>query len=296
MTNGQRADRISLLQAGIIKYLGAFQFAPWNVLKRNIDSLYVTHFNEPPDERLEYKVLYPLLRAGMIETARRPQTGKLVYCLGPEMIIELEDNRAVEIIPAKNVCRITDRVNIKNHRNTTIARQHDSLTLLKRIPPLYTIITHWQMSETEVHFIYERFEKNHFKYARDKSLPNIYTSQDKIYSNRYIRIKNGMLYLIPETEDNIDGDNISLCYLEILKERFLFVFDEDKKELTCWDFHSILPFIVCRALILCDPLILTGGGLNNNEKITIGNVTNGHVNELKRIFGEISVYVEAKND
>jgi hypothetical protein len=287
-----QANQISSLRAGIIKYLEASQFASWNVLKRNIGGLYTTLFDESsPGENLEYKILYPLLRAGVIETARRPETGKLVYCLGPHSIIETEDNYAIEVIPAKNLCRKIDRPQMNNYRNNKAGRK-DSLTLLKAIPSLRTVITHWAASETEVYYIYERFEKNHFKTARDRSLPNIYTNRDKIYSNKYIRIENGMLHLIPEIQDNIDGFNIAHCYLEIIKRHLHFTFNRNNKELICRTFHSMLPIIICRALILCDPPVLLDGRIYGNGNMTINNITEDHVKELIRIFGETSVEVK----
>jgi hypothetical protein len=294
--NSGQADQISSLQIGIIKYLDASQFASWNILGRSIGSLYITLFDESsPSENLEYKVLYPLLRIGVIETARRPETGKLVYCLGPHSIIEIEDNHAhaIEVIPAKNLCRKIDQSKMNNYGNNK-ASWKDSLTLLKVIPSLQTVITHWETSETEVYYIYEKFEKNHFKTARDTSLPNIYTNRDKIYSNKYIKIENGMLYLIPEIQDNIDGFNIAHCYLEIIKRHLHFTFNRNTKELICWTFHSMLPIIICRALILCDPLVLLDGRLYSNGNMTINNITDDHVKELIRIFGETAV--EVKDD
>jgi hypothetical protein len=256
---------MSFLKEGIVKYLTASQFASWNILKKNINGLYLSLYGNGVDvpENLEYKVLYPLLRAGIIETARRPASDKLVYCLGPEIIY--------------------NKIN-----------QNDSLKLLKNIPSLVTIITHWQKSETQVYFIYERFDKNHFKTARDTSLPQIYTNKDRVYSNRYIRIENGALCLIPEMEDNIDGFNIACCYLKSLKGLPFFTFNINTKTLTCLCFHSILPVVICRALILCDPTVLSGDMFNNNGKaVIINNVSKDHVKELKRIFGENTV--EEKN-
>jgi hypothetical protein len=287
--DGKQADKIPSLQAGIVKYLNAVQFASWNVLKKNIDNLYAISFDESsPIENLEYKVLYPLLRSGIIETARRPETDKLVYCLGSEVIIEMENNQAIEIIPIQNICRVIEHIQEKNPKKNKVKKE-DSLLLLRSMPSLHAVITHWKNSTTEVYFIYERFESNHFKYAQDSSLPNIYTNQDKIYSNRYIRTENKSLYLIPEIEDNIDSLNIALCYLEIIKKHSHFAFNENDKELTCWTFHRMLPFVICRALILCDPMMLIDSRMYNNGTVIIRNITNDHIKELKRIFGDTAV-------
>ncbi len=284
-------DDIHLLQEGIIKYLNIVQYASWNILRKNINSLYLSFSNcetIADETNLEYKVLYPLLRCGILETARCLETDKLVYCLGPEILIETEDNRVIEIIPPKNICRITEKLESEKHLNNKI-NMNNSLNLLKSIPSLYAVITHWQKSETEVHYIYDKFNKNPFLTARDTSLPNIYTSRDKVYSNRYIRVNDGTLYRIPEIEDNIDGINIALCYLEVIKGYSLFIFNQNKKELNCRIFSTMLPFLICRALILCDSMILIDERTHSNRPISIQNVTVNHISELKRIFGEKSV-------
>jgi hypothetical protein len=269
------------------------------MLKKNTYNLFATFYGDEKQlpDNLEYKVILPLLRSGIIETARRPKTDKLVYCLCPHLIIGLDNDHTLEINPQKNLYHEIEPTEIKKYKGNKV-HQKDSLTLLKSIPALHDIITHWQKSETKVHYIYERFKMNHFMTARDTSLPNIYTSQDKIYSNKYIRIENGMLYLIPEIKDNIDGFNIAHCYINTIKKtnerQQHFTFIRNSKELVCWTFHSMLPIVVCRALILCDPLTLIDDRLYNNETMKIKNVAYDHVKELKRIFGEIAV--EEKND
>jgi hypothetical protein len=265
LSNTSPPDQLFALREGILEYLDASQFASWNILKKNINSLYITLYeNEKgiPDN-LEYKVLYPLLKTGRIETARRPETGKLVYCGCPQTAKHPNEN------------------------------SKSSLVVLKKIPSFYTVITHWQKSETEVHYIYEQFDKkNHFKTARDTSQPHIYTSRDRVYSNKYIRLGDGSLYRIPEIEENIDGLNIACCYLESIKGHSHFTFNETSQELSSWIFHTMLPIVVCRALILCDPMVLVDGRVYNNGKMIIRQITNDHITELKRIFGESAVEVK----
>lgn len=295
MSNILSLDQLFTLQAGIVKYLGASKFASWNILKKNINNLYAALYGNETDipYNLEYKVLYPLLRTGRIETARRPETDKLVYCLGPYSIIETKDNPIIEIDPAKNSCRVIDRQQMENYKQGTINRD-TCFGLLKSIPSLNSIISHWYKSESEVYFIYERFapKGNHFLRARDASLPNIYTSRDKAYSNKYLRIENGTLYRIPEIEDNIDGLNIACCYLESIKGHSHFTFNETGQELSSWTFHAMLPIVVCRALILCDPMVLVDDKAYNSSKMIIRKITNEHIAELKRIFGESAVEVK----
>jgi hypothetical protein len=297
LSNTLPPNQLFTLQEGIVKYLDASKFASWNILKKNINSLYVTLCGNGTDipDSLEYKVLHPLLRTGIIETARRPETDKLVYCLGPYSIIETKDNPIIEIDPAKNSCRVIDRQQIDNYKQDTINRDA-CFGLLKSIPSLNSIISHWYKSEAEVYFIYERFAANgnHFLTARDVLLPNIYTSRDKVYANKYLRIENGTLYRIPEIEDNVDGFNIACCYLESIKRHFHFTFNETSKELSSWTFHTMLPVVVCRALILCDPMVLVDGRVYNYGEIIIRQISNDHITELKRIFGESAV--EIKHD
>jgi hypothetical protein len=264
LSNTLPPDQLFALREGIVKYLDASQFASWNILKKNINSLYITLYGNEKDipDSLEYKVLYPLLRTGIIETARRPETGKLVYCRCPQTAKYPDENSRF------------------------------SLMVLKKIPSFYTVITHWLKSETEIHYIYEHFDKkNHFKTACDTSRPNIYTSRDRVYSNKYIRLENGSLYLIPEVEDNIDAFNIAHCYLESIKRHSHFTFNETSQELSSWTFHTTLPVVVCRALILCDPKVLVDDRVYSNGKIIIRQITNDHITELKRILGESAVEV-----
>jgi len=295
--NNKSVNIVSSLQEGIVKYLLAVQFASWNILKRNIVNLYITFFGEElsPFSGIEYKVIYPLLKSGVIEVARRPQSDKLVYCLGPDLFIETENNLRIEIIPCKNICRIIEVAGLVEPTKSCKVIQGNPLAILASIPSMHSIVTHWEESKTEMQYIYDRFNSdNHFLSATDTSIPNIYTRTDRVYSNRYIRIeKSGILYRIPAIEDNIDGLNIAYNYLMIIRGRPLFIFDYDKRELTCKDFSN-LPFLLCRALILCDPTILEDGRVNKGGSIKVNNITSKHVLELKRIFGNKSV--EAKNE
>ena len=299
--NSEQINKIKLLQLNILKYLSIVQYASWSVLKNNIKNLYATFSNDEsmPDDNLEYNILYPLLRIGIIETARRPESDKLVYCLGPRLIIETEGKNLIEINPTENICREVDYEQIENYDKNIVVKQMDSLLLLKSIPTLRKIITHWDESEVEMRYIYDKFKKNHFESANgNTSHPNIYTRKTEIYSYKYIRIENETLYIIPDKEENMDADNIALSYLEVINNgKRHFLFSKNKNELTCNTFHTILPFIICRALILCDPMILTnrdGEIYSNTYKPVIKNVTIDHIKELKRIFGEKAV--EVKND
>jgi hypothetical protein len=265
LNNTLQPDQLVSLQKRIIKYLNASQFASWKILKKNINSLYITLYGNETNipDNLEYKVLHPLLRAGRIEAARRPETDRLVYCGCPETTNPPDQNNKF------------------------------SLRLLKKIPSLHAVITHWQKSETTVHYIYERFDKgSHFKTAVDTSPPNMYTSRDKVYSNKYIRLEHGTLYLIPEIEDNLDAINIAHCYLESIKGKPHFVFNAGNNELSCRTFHTMLPVVVCRSLILCDPRVLEDDRFYNNDRIVIRQITGDHIKELKRIFGENAVGVK----
>ena len=274
----------NLIQNDIVKYLNACQFASWNNLKKNIQNLYIYYSDDEAeiDDNIEYKILFPLLRTGVIETARRPETNKLVYCLGEPVIISNEENKYIKLNPKNNECNI---INDIRNENGVIGTK-EALKLIKCIPSLKEIIIKWKKSETEVHYIYDKFNKNHYLFARDVGNPNIYTSRDKIYSNKYIRTETGNLYMIPEIEDNIDGVNIALSYLETINRRLHFKYDKNNKTLICFTFHTILPFILCRALILCDPMILIDGRAYERGYIQVNNVEDDHVKELKRIFGE----------
>jgi hypothetical protein len=53
----------------------------------------------------------------------------------------------------------------------------------------------------------------------------------------------------------------------------------------------MLPFVICRALILCDPMILLNDNIYEN-KVIIGNISKNHIFELRRIFGENAVRKE----
>lgn len=286
LNNAEALKTANLIQNDIVRYLGACQFASWNNLKKNIYNLYTYYSGEETEniDNVEYKTLFPLLRAGIIESARRPENNKLVYCLGHEVIIRNEEI-CIEINPKNNEYKIIDNNNSKNR----IIGVKESLELIKSIPSLNEIITNWKESDTEVHYIYDRFNKNHYLYARDVNCPNLYTNRDRIYSNKYIRIGNGNLYLIPEIEENIDGVNIALCYLQTINHRLHFKYDKSKRTLTCFTFHTILPFILCRVLILCDPMILIDGRIYESGHIHIKNITDDHVKELKRIFGNNSL-------
>jgi len=274
-------DIITSLQGTIAKYLSVVQFASWHVLKRNIENIYM-RFPEKVEKNLEYQVLYPLLRYGIIEVARRPESDRLVYCLGQDLILRTENNGGVKIIPSENSIEC---IQITNFETAEINRE-DSLAVLERLPSMYAVITNWDKSETEMRYVYKRFSENHFRTARDTSYPDIYTSGDRVYSSKYVRVKNGTLYRIPEKEDNIDGLNIASSYLEIIKGYPLFFVN--RNGLTCKTFHGTLPFVICRALILCDPMLLIDGRVRNKH-VHIHKITDAHIKELKRIFGEKAV-------
>ena len=286
-SNDEDLKLIALIQNDIVKYLNACQFASWNNLKKNIYNLnvYYSGGESLPVDNIEYKVLFPLLRTGVIEVARRPENNKLVYCLGLKIIISTVKNKYIVVNPNSNEYKIIDDID----KSSNIISNQDSLRLLKSVPSLYEIIINWKISETKVHYIYDRFNKNHYRFTRDVNCPNIYTNRDKIYSNKYLMAENGNLYMIPEIEDNVDGVNIALCYLETINRRSHFKYDKSKNVLSCLTYHTILPFILCRAFILCDPMILIDDRAYENGCIQINNITDGHVKELKRIFGEKSL-------
>jgi hypothetical protein len=278
------------LKKKILLFLSVANYASWHILKRNINSLCDTD----TESRLlignnpEYQVLYPLLRIGVIETAIHPETGKQVYSLGPDAMIQTSDKKVVKIMAKDFSCTLMEENMVETH---SIMGKETSLALLKTIPSLKKIISHWEKSAIEMNYIYDRFDKNHFKAAKDKAMPNIYTNSNHFYSAKYIRIKEGDLYLIPPIEDNIDAVNIASCYLRAITGKPIFVYNYDTKTITADEFNSIVPFAICRALLLCDPMILFGENFTERNT-TINNITKNHIIELKRIFGDSAVKEE----
>jgi hypothetical protein len=276
------------LQKKILLFFSAANFASWHILKRNVNSLCAKETECELGDNPEYPVLYPLLRIGVIETARHPETGKPVYCLGPDLMIQTPDKKVLKITAKDFSCTLMEEDAVETH---SIMGKETSLALLKAISSLKNIISHWANSDIEMNYIYDQFDKNHFKSAKDKTKPNIYSNSNRFYSAKYIKTQEGDLYLIPPIEDNIDAVNIALCYLRAIDGRPIFIYNYNTQTIITDEFNSILPFVICRALILCDPMILFGEKLTKRNT-TINNVTKNHVTELKRIFGDSAVKEE----
>lgn len=279
-----RNEQIKSLQKKIILFLSAVNYTSWHILKRNIYNL-CENEAEGISNNLEYSVLYPLLRIGIIETARNPETGKLVYCLGADSAIQVSDDKCLNITIKDFSCKLLDKNNVGE---TPIISRDSSLVLLRKIPSLEDVISHWVKIDIEMHYLYNRFEKNHFKAVLNTTEPNLYANSDHFYSEKYIRTREGNLYLLPSIDDNIDAVNIALCYLRIISRNPIFFYDPNAKNVTCWGFNSIIPFVLCRSLLLCDPMILVNGGLHQ-KTIVINNISNNYIREIRRIFGEYAV-------
>jgi hypothetical protein len=283
-----KTQLIISLQKKILLFLSAANYASWHILKRNVNSLCAKETECELGDNPEYPVLYPLLRIGVIETARHPETGKPVYCLGPDVMIQTPDKKVLKITAKDFSFTLMEKDAVES---PSVTGKEASLALLKTLPSLKNIISHWANSDIEMNYIYDRFDKNHFKSVKDKAKPNIYSNSNRFYSAKYIKTQEGDLYLIPPIEDNIDAVNIALCYLRAITGKPIFIYNYNTETIITSEFNSILPFIICRALILCDPVILSGE-IFFEKNITINNVTKNHVIELKRIFGGAAVREE----
>ena len=126
------------IQKNILQFLYATNYASWHILKKNIYSLLEesTVLGTSP----EYQILYPLLRTGFIETACRPESGKLVYCIGNNVLIQINNGQFLKITPQSFSRELIDSDNVENY---PILHKNTSLALLKRIPSLTEIIYHW---------------------------------------------------------------------------------------------------------------------------------------------------------
>jgi hypothetical protein len=282
---------IRLLQNKILLFLSIANYASWHSLKRNINNLIDTKSESKAvlGESPEYSVLYPLLRSGFVETARHPETGKLVYCLGPNVIIQTSEDNFFKIIPKDCSCELIDKDNIEM---CPVIYKNTSLFLLKNISSLKEVISYWATFDIKMNYIYDRFNKNHFRSIGETvTKPNIYANSNLFYSEKYLKTKEGHLYLIPSIEDNIDAINIALCYLRVIEGQSIFRYSSNKKRITSVYFNSIIPFVICRALIFCDPMIILNEILNN-KMFMINNVSIDHIIELERIFGKNAVRKE----
>lgn len=282
---------IRLLQKKILLFLSIANYASWHSLKRNIYNLIDAELGSMSflEDSPEYSVLYPLLRSGFIETARRPETGKLVYCLGPNVIIQTPEDKLLKITPKDYSCELIDKDNIETY---PVINKNTSLLLLKNISTLEKVISHWATSDIKMNYIYDRFNKNHFRNIGETSLkPNIYANSNLFYSEKYLRTKVSHLYLIPSIEDNIDAVNVALCYLRVIEGQSIFRYSSNKKRITFNYFNSIVPFVICRALILCDPMTIFNE-ISNNKMFMINNISIEHIIELRRIFGNNAVEEE----
>jgi hypothetical protein len=160
-----------------------------------------------------------------------------------------------------------------------------SLALLKKIPSLKNVISHWVKVNIEMRYIYDRFDKNHFKATLNTTEPNLYSNSNYFFSEKYIRTREGGLHLIPSIEDSIDAVNIALCYLRIIGGNPIFFYNSNIENIICWGFNSILPFVICRSLLLCDPMIIVNEGICQKE-LAVNNVSKDHIGQIKRIFGD----------
>jgi hypothetical protein len=163
-------ELIRLLQKKILIFLSAVNYASWQILKRSINNLVEAESANIVSP--EYQIIYPLLRTGFIETARNPETGKLVYCLGTNAVIQTPCNNFLKITTKDFLCEKIDKNSIDMY---PIIDKDASLFLLKIIPSLREIISHCVKAEVVINYIYKQKKKNHFKNTNDTTKPNIYS-------------------------------------------------------------------------------------------------------------------------
>jgi hypothetical protein len=235
-----------------------------------------------------------LLRIGVIEICRSPEFGKTGYCIGPKTRINITEDIQLLFDPASCSYRFK-KVFRGDMINNSDEAAGNPFLLLKRLTSLEKVIRGWEQTEMEMKYKYDQFNPNHFSRVQDSKSCALYTTNDKMYLTKCVRLKNGGLYRIPLVENNIDAINIALSYVHIVNGKKMFRYAKNQKTLKCLNFHSMMPIIICRALVLCDPLYL----LEDEAYLSIAapefrNITGNIICELKRIFGESAV--EELND
>jgi len=255
----------SKMQEQILRCIEVENRCTWDRLKGICRKLYEGYRDEnetQTDNYPEYKLIYPLLRTGKIDWYKDPESQKVYF------------HKAPKVQP--------DKLN--------------ALEALKIIPSLEDFIKiNFDESDLQtLKYKYLRFDKNHFRSLKNgnSAQPGIYSFGCKVYSNRYIRLPNGKLYLIPPVQSEPDYGNFAYSWTEIFKSKKFFRFFQNKKELVCLYFHSIMPVMICRLLLACSPSVLQDGALQKNTgAVALKDIEEDVIKELKRIFGENSVEV-----
>jgi hypothetical protein len=280
------------IQLKIFRFILASGSVSWYLIKNRIDSLLQ---NLPDDIKANvtiYSIVMPLLRIGIIEICKNPISNSIGYCIAPAIILTGTDNRSFAFNPSSNDYRFREIETQKKDDNRII--NCDAVFLLNQTPSLEKIIKNWELERVlEMKYFYDRFDKNHYRSLISKEEINkcaIYTALDKTYARKYIRMPNGKLYKIPHRDENIDGEIIAVIFCKIYSGEKIFQYSNKNYSLLCFDFSSIIPMVICRAIIISDPSILLRDEIyQGGSTIEFHNIDTDIIAGLKRIFGEIAI-------
>jgi hypothetical protein len=283
------------IQLKIFKFILASGSVSWYLIKNRIDSLLSLLQNLSDDIKVNvtiYSILMPLLRIGIIEICRNPISNSIRYCIAPAIILKSADNQSFAFNPDGNDYRFREIETPKKDDNDMI--NHDRISLLNQIPSLEKIIKNWELEQVlEMKYIYDRLDKNHYRSLTSKDEINkcaIYTALNKPYSRKYIRMPNGKLYKIPYHDENIDGEIIAVIFCKIYNGEKIFQYSNKNHSLLCFNFSSIIPIVICRAIIINDPSVLLGDEIyQGSHTIEFHDINTNIIIGLKRIFGKTSI-------
>jgi hypothetical protein len=234
----------------------------------------------------------PLFRIGLVEICKNPISNSIEYCIAPAIILKKADNQSFAFNPDSNDYRFREIETPKKDNNRII--NYEAIPLLNQMPPLEKIIKNWELEQAlEMKYIYDRFDKNHYRAVTSKDEINkcaIYTALDKPYSRKYIRMQNSKLYKVPYLDENIDGELIAVIYCKIYGGEKIFQYSNKNHSLICFCFNSIIPIVICRAIVMSDPSVLINDEIyRGGSTIEFYDINTDIIIELKRIFGETAV-------
>jgi hypothetical protein len=280
------------IQLKIFRFILASGNVSWYLIRNRIDNLLQDFSDDKKTDITIYSIFMPLLRIGVVEICRNPISNSIGYCIAPAIILKSADKQIFIFNPDDKDCRFKKIEASQKDNNGLI--NYDAVSLLKQIPPLEKIIRNWELEQAlEMKYIYDRFSKNHYRSLTSKNEINkcaVYTVLDKPFSRKYIRMPNKKLYKVPYQSENIDGEIIAVIFCKICSGEKIFQYSSKNLSLRCFGFSSIIPMVICRAIILCDPSFLLKDEIyQGSPTIELHNINADIIIELKRIFGKTAV-------
>lgn len=221
--------------------------------------------------RAEYKVIYPLYQAGILECGKTPKGIRLFPC-------------ASEVFAPDARWHYSPEFEQPRYRKEAAKGTSPALAgegFLDALPALKECALAWRKQQvSNLKFRYD-LAKYTFRPSSNLSKTGIYKQRDEAWADAYFRIE-GADYLIPSQKENPEALRIARSCARAANGIRLFEYSGQR--LKCIHYGDI-PVPVIRGLLISAPDNLANGALYRGGRIMeFDGIPRGVVRQLERIF------------